>query len=335
MRESINKLQNANNFKDIFIDSISEDDAKKLYRNYMKVVHPDRGVPTHLSVKLNEYYESWKKNKGKSKHVPSIDIISIWGEKQTFKYLYTDEFELGKTYYGNNYVLYEIPKTDKNTKFVSNFFDGINRIKYPNKDVEETMSKYFITKKNATRIETQSHYYIRLSKTPDVYSLGFVFKQTGKFDVKHTSWVVTRLCSIACVLFYNDITHNGINIHNCLVSLQYHSILLYGGWFYNVPLTKDTTAPKMIGVPSDVYECMPFTVKRDKIATFKTDIASIKQIAKTLNGGTYDGFPQPIINWFMREDYSDAYEMYSSWEDALNAGFGQRKFIHFDFVPKY
>ena len=331
----VSTIHDAKNHLDIFKDSLSEDEAKKLYRDYMKLVHPDRGAPAHLSVKLNDMYEVWKKNKGTSKNISEVEFTCILGQKYRFKYLYSEEFELGNTYYGNNYVLYELPKNLKNKKFIDNFFEGINRIKYPDKNVKDTMSKYFISKDNTMRLESMTHFYIKATKTPDVFSLDFVLRQTGKFDVKHTAWVITRLCSIACVLFYNDLSHNGINLQNCLVSPQYHSILLYGGWFYNVPINSGHTPQKMIGVPSDVYECMPFTVQRDKVASFKTDVASIKNVAKKLNGGTLDGFPQPIVDWFMREDYIDAYEMYSSWEDALNNAFGKRKFIHFDFVPKY
>lgn len=117
----------------------------------------------------------------------------------------------------------------------------------------------------------------------------------------------------------NGLVHNGINIDNCFVSTDFHSILLLGGWWY----TTDEDAA-MIGTSKDIYNIMPPLVKANKISKSITDIESIKAFGRQYISTSA---PQTFKNFLSSGTKENSIEESKKWDKALIDSYGKRKFI--------
>ena len=313
---NLNILAMANNYDTIFQNCNTEEQIKKVYRSYAKLAHPDKGAKPELMVKLNGFQEAALAKLNVKKN----QLIVVDTEK--FKYQYKRNFELGIQYFGNNYVLYEIPK-DK-TKYLENFKANY-KLNYPNQE-NQTVNERFFPK--FTELETEEYLYLKILKTPEVFCLADVLTQEKTIGIKHIAWITTRLCNLLCLLEFNNLTHNGINVNNCLVSIEHHSVVLSGWWYAK----KENE--KMLGAPIDVYNKMSFLTKTNKLANKATDFNSIKELIKVLNGGSMSDLPEPIKDWLQTE-HKTAIELYETWETTLIKSFGARKFIKWNFKPNW
>jgi len=154
---------------------------------------------------------------------------------------------------------------------------------------------------------------------------GFYKNQGKELGDRHCAWVVSRLSNIACFLKYNNLVHNGISMTNCFISPKYHTIMLFGGWWYCVP-----NGEKMIGTQKSVYDVMPVKEKSEKISTYKTDLECVKQIGRQLN----KNLPKPFEMWVNKATSGDAFKEFESWNKALDDSYGERKFIVLDISEK-
>lgn len=335
MQESIVlKILNANTHSELFIGN-TEEQLKKEFKQFALVSHPDRGGNTDLMKKLNELYSDALKSIGVHKikaFENEMEVVSLSGKCKVYKFKEQLDFELGKMLIGENHVTYLVEKQHK--RFYDNAISKIKGIKYPTTELKEINSKFIPTIKD--NFESKDYYVLQISKTKDVHRLGLVKDFIGKFDIKHTAWVTTRLSNILCVLEYNNIVHNGINLDNCFISPEFHSVMLIGGWWYCTNRNE-----KMIGTVSDVLNVMDLDTRTNKISTNKTDLDSIKEIGRKLNGGSMvyidsnkDLLPKAISDWFNKASEISSVDEYEKWEKALTDGFGKRNFIKFDISEK-
>lgn len=162
---------------------------------------------------------------------------------------------------------------------------------------------------------------IVISKTKDVYPLRAVIENVfnGEIPDKHLAWMISRLINICCFLKMNGLVHNGINIDNCFVSTDFHSILLLGGWWYT---TDEDSA--MIGTSKDIYNIMPPLVKANKISKSITDIESIKAFGRQYISTSA---PQAFKNFLSSGTKESSIEESKKWDKALIDSYGKRKFI--------
>jgi len=321
------KFLNSKKYSEVF-NGATEQELKKEFKKLAIIAHPDKGGNTDLMTKLNEFYQLALESIGVVNAISSVKelmLTPLKGKSITYKYRETIDFELGKVLIGRNHITYLVDKAHKD--LYNNAMVRIKSIKYPTKELEEINSKFMPTIRNA--YETNDWYVLELHKTDDVHRLGLLKSFLDKLDIKHTAWVTTRLSNITSILEFNGLVHNGINIDNCFVSPQFHSIILNGGWWY---CTKQ--GEKMIGTVTDVYGIMDVDTKANKISTNKTDLDSIKDIGRKLNGGSIiytesnkDNLPKAIANWFNKASMKSSIDEYNSWEKAMMEGFGQRKFI--------
>ena len=310
-----------------------KDIAKKEHINLLKIFHPDLHKDSEkykeAASKINELYTEAIKLLDNGNWIGDglIKITSSDGEKYSMKYNVQYSFELGKYYIGNRSILYLIDKVHLN--FVDNALDRIKNLKYENNNMKFEFEKYF--PKVSRKFETKDEKVVILIEKPeDAYSLKDILNYYGnKVPSRHVTWILSSLYNIACYLYYNNLSHNGISIDNYYISPSNHSGLLLGGWWYTVPLDG-----KMLGVSNEIYNIMSPDMISNKIGTFLLDLESIRLIGRTLlgdkNGIAIIGdpdIPEPLIDWVRGVTVNNPIEEYKLWEKVIKESYGERKFI--------
>lgn len=306
--------------------------ARSEYKALVKKYHPDvckSPKAKDIFQKITEFYNDALEeiaNKTWSK-TNLIKINKKSGKGVEITFLTTFNFELGVCYVCNNHIVYVFDSDKK--KYRDNMVDILKTLKYRDREMEEEFSRYF--PKIVDTYETaEGKYCVVLTKTPDVFPLKSLHEfYKGKIPDRHVAWIMSRLSNISCFLKYNGIIHNGISIENCYISPEHHAMMLYGGWWYAV---KEKT--NMIGTTKEIYDLMPVSAKSSKIASYITDLESIKYIGRSLLGDSNcrtlaakATIPKSILEFLIKGSGDDAYKEFKDWDAALDKGYGIRKFI--------
>lgn len=225
----IDKILNPNTkVGDIFPNDVTQ--AKNIYRDLCKKYHPDTFVDDRANdiiSALTKLYNNAIKaiEAGTWEKSNFIAIKTTKGTTLNINYLYHRVFELGEYYVCNQYIIYIFDFNKK--KYYNNYIKQINKISYKDKKMEKYFKNLFpqvISEYNTL----DNKHIIVISKTEDVYPLRAVIENVfnGEIPDKHLAWMISRLINICCFLKMNGLVHNGINIDNCFVSTDFHSILL-------------------------------------------------------------------------------------------------------------
>ena len=325
----IDAIRKAECCEDIFEND--KDKIRALYRELAKKYHPDvcKSLSSEIDfAKINELYKEAldKVEKGIWFEKDVLLLESIKGQKYKLKYLKKHSFELGFFYIGRQHLIYVLD--NKNKKYLDNALNVLKNLKYANADMEKEFKRYFPQVVDNFKLNTGEYCLVLKKEETDFLLSDFVdfyISQNKELDPKHCAWVISRLSNIACFLKYNGIVHNGISLTNCFISPKYHTIMLFGGWWYCVP-----EGDKLIGTQKSVYDVMPIKEKSEKISTYQTDLECIKQIGRQLN----KSLPKPFENWVNKAASKDAFQEFDSWNKVLDASFGERKFIVLEVSEK-
>lgn len=319
----------AKKYSDLF--SSDEHEAKKQFREYCKLYHPDVNNSDEASKAFSIISELYS-GAGKTVVHGTVEEIFVFKNKKTGK-----GFEISNPIIFNNgiaIVYHTLTKVvmvyDKTyKKFYEQYIENVNNLKYVNSDMEKEFKRYF--PKIITHFETEDGTYcILLDKTSEVLSLGKIVRayeaKNEKFPERQAAWILNRLYNIACYLnFYNKVS-NGFSLDNLWVSPEMHTILMFSGWEYTTGLDES-----MIGCPKDVYRILPIKVKDSKRSQTVTDLESIKSIGRLLFKGHKD---LEYINNFLNSGTSD--DIFKEWDlyrEAIKKQFGKRTFIVWENVP--
>lgn len=315
---------------DLFPNNI--DSVKTKYKELVKEWHPDVNKnPKAVDVfqKITELYNKALEllERGTWEKTNYVLISKDNGKKIALNYDTVFDFELGTCYVTKTKIVYILGKNKK--KYFDNAVNRINSLKYADKKMEEKL-KRCMPKIYQTFQTNGDEYVIVIEKTEDVYPLKSVFEYFGnKIADRHVAWIISRVCNITCFLKYNGIVHNGINMNNCFISPEHHSILLLGGWWYT---TKEKD--KMIGTTKDIFSIMPVTAKGNKLSSYLTDLESVKLLGRQLLGEANcrklaldTSLPKPFVNFLVSGSGDNAYKEYAKWDKALTDSYGKRKFI--------
>ncbi len=312
------------------------DIAKKEHIDFLKIFHPDlhKNSKKYADVtsKINELYSEAIKliENGEWIEDKMIRVNSSDGQKYSMKYNVDYSFELGKYYIGNKSILYLIDKT--HLDFIDNALNKIKNLKYENDNMKSEFEKYF--PKILRKFDTLNKKIgILIEKTEDVYSLKDILNYyKGKVHPRHVVWILSSIYNIACYLYYNNLSHNGITIDNYYISPSYHRGLLLGGWWYATAIDE-----KMIGVSPDIYNIMSPDMKSSKKGTYILDLESIRLIGRTLLGDkngislTKDSdIPKALVDWVRGVPMNNPMEEYNIWDNVIKQSYGERKFIEMD-----
>lgn len=317
----VNKILNATYYGEIFPRDKGRIAIR--YKNLCKEVHPD--VCAHPDAasafaRLTELYNEALDalDKGIWEKPNYLELKTTAGKTLQISYQYRCIFELGEYYVCKRNIIY-LFDFSKN-KYYNNYMKKIKNFNFVNADMEK-MFKPLLPKVVSEYDTEDGKHVIVLSKTEDVYPLRCVIENFYKGNVPdtHLAWMMSRLMNLCCYLKFNKTVLNGINIDNLFVSLEYHTILLLGGWWY---ATEEGEA--MIGTTRDIFSIMPPKVKADKVSSSITDVESVKAFGRKYLAGSA---PQAFKDFVNSGTKTDSMKEMEKWDEALIASFGKRRFI--------
>jgi hypothetical protein len=304
------------------------------FRNLAKQWHPDVNTDKRAAEvlkKIKDLYDSGidMMKAGNWTKPNYVQFRTTDGKRIGITYQKVTSFELGTAYICNQGVIYLVKKAHK--RFLDNFVKRIGELKFANDAMKSEFSR--CVPAIAHQFETEDHFAIRVSKTADVFSLRDVHMfYKGNLPDRHMTWILRRLYNLACFLGYNKLAHYGLTLDNVYISPQYHTALLFGGWWYATPYGES-----LLGAHQDVVNLMSPAAKKEKIATHITDLESIRQIGRELVGDKYGSvlaknttIPKPIIDWLLGASVKTPLEEYKLWDQTIDHGYGKRQFVEMD-----
>ena len=325
------EILKARKYSDLF--DKDEAKAKKQYREYCKLYHPDSNNSEEAAKIFDIINKLYNKTYIKANgHEVTEEII-------TFKNKVTGKgFQLTNPVTFNNglaivyhtatkiAILYD--KTYE--KLYKNYIKQVESLKYADTNMEKEFKRYF--PKILTHFETEDNKYcILLDKTKEVLNLGIIVREYSKkgekFPERQAAWILNRLYNIACYMSFNKKVFNGFTLDNLWVSPEMHTILPLTGFEY----TTDK-GDAMMGCPRDVYKILPIKIKDTKRSDIVTDLESIKNIGRLLYK---DNKELKAIHKFLNEgvNSSEPLEEWDLYGKAINEEFGKRTFVTWENVP--
>lgn len=264
---------------------------------------------------------------------PSELEFFVDGKTYRLSYKKMQPFELGNMYISSTKVCYVVKP-----EFEDLFRNGvkmIQSIKYPDARMENEFRKY-IPNVVKVAIGTNIGHVLVLDKTTDMVLLDDLvnYLPDGKIPPRHVMWMISSLSNQLCFFEMNNIAHLGITPQTVFVSPQYHSCILYGGWWYSRPINE-----KMIALPAQLTKILPSSIFSDKLAKSQYDRHLVKALGlyglgdKSLTGSSLlknSVVPKPILDWLRAIPTKSSITEYSSWDIALTNGFGKRTFVVLD-----
>ncbi len=308
---------------------------KKEFRKLSFVWHPDKHVAENNPVfeevfkHIKLLYEDAKRKYGVSKPKEDYFVFdTLAGKTFKLKFQKLNAFELGTVYFANEFVLYEVDKSNRD--LVDNAVRNINSFVFRDKKMEVEMNKYIPAK--AEVFETEKSIIVLFKKPKDVFSLRDVFSYFGgKVDAKHVAWILSSLYNTACFFEVNKLTHNNLSLDTCFISPSNHYAMILGGWWYSSPCKE-----RLVALPSDSVGVAPVDMLSNKQANFGLDLELIKYIGRTLLGDSIGSrlsddkeIPKALISWLRMSPLSNsAIKEYEVWQKkVLKESFGERHFI--------
>lgn len=308
-----------------------EMELKVLY----SIWHPDRNPGTdNIFAHIQSLAKEAEKRINDNLWLGPAEIEFV-ADGKTFRLSYKKmrPFELGNMYISSTKVCYVVKP-----EFEDLFRNGVKMlqsIKYPDKKLETEFKKY-IPSIVKVAVGTNIGHVLVLDKTPDMVLLEDLmdFLPENKIPPRHVMWMISSLSNLLCFLEINQIAQLGITPQTVFVSPQYHSCMIYGGWWYSRPINE-----KMIALPAQLVKILPSSVFSDKLAKSQYDRHLVKALGlyglgdKSLTGSTLlkDSIvPKPILDWLRAIPTKSSITEYSSWDKALTAGFGKRTFVLLD-----
>ena len=317
---SSNEIMKAKCAGDIFTNDKAI--LRKEYRMYAKKFHPDVYGSNQIMQKIAELY---------NQALRDIEA-NRWSETNTIYFRHIDtnknyrlrfwkeyKFYFGKCYVSPTIVAYFFETKYK--KYYDNYLKMYKVIRYK----DDKMKDYFsITMPNVIEFgKSNIGYFIILRKEFDVVPLKEVLNlYGGTIDCCHAAWITTRLNNLLCLFTINRIVHNDITIDNLFINPQNHVVYIYGGWWYSVEVNT-----KLLGMSTDIFNIIPYNIKKTKVADFSIDIGSVKRICRIICNKQI-GFKIPIKDWYSCGFNNDAFGNLRKWDTAIENAYGKRRFVN-------
>ena len=328
--DNSNKILSLTKCGDLFTNN--KDIAKKEYRELCWTWFPDnlsndkKSLGEEVSKKINQLYEEAKKcfatNKWEISNVLFFNDID--NKKYSITYLKDISNEMGITYIGETSLTYVIEKSKE--KYYNAYIENINNLKFADDNMKIEFQR-LLPKIYKNTKDDRGNYCIVLQKTSDVFCLRDILNYyNNKIPHNHVAWIISRLMNLLCFLEFNHLSHNGITIDNCYISPKYHTIMIYGGWWYAKEI-----GTKMLGTTKEIYDVMPLLNKNTKISNISTDIESVKLIGRILLGNKSvvsldNEIPKAFRDWLSNGSKKSAFIEFDMWTKALFNSYGKRSF---------
>jgi len=314
---------------DLFTNN--SDTMKKEYRLLVKMWHPDvnKDVSANLVMRhITELYEQGDTLIKKHEWEISNQVIFLTDDNKniTINFQVEKSFELGKYFVCSDKVVYVIDMNQKS--YVDNATNIINSFEFADDKMESEMQKFLPKITNYHITKDNKYILVEIAKTSDMLPLSEILTHyMGNIPHSHVAWIISRLNNILCYLQWSGMALNGISLDTCFISPMYHTVVVYGGWWYAKPLGE-----KLSSVSLDVYTAMPFSAKSKKISCMLTDIECVKSLGKLLLGcksgyGIEKEAPIPFAKYLSKTNSKTNFENYDEWTKVLMDSYGERKFV--------
>jgi len=300
------------------------------YRRLAKLWHPDHNpAPEAAAVfaRVTELHEAVRRPSrdpsGKEERFRTRD-----GRTFRFAWLTRHDSDAGHVLVGQRHIVHVVkPEAEDFARDAAAL-----ALPFANGAMRAEMER--VLPRRSALLETDDGTVFVHTKSPDQVLLADLLK-LGPVDPRHAAWMVTRLMSIACWLHWAGLMHGAIGSDCLLVSPRHHSVALTGPMLC---ATRFARPPRTL--PERTLAELPRLLAPGAVADAGVDPALIRLTMREALGdpaGTRlaadPDFPKPFAAWLLMPAADGAQADFHAWEQARDASFGPRRFIHWDFDP--
>ena len=236
------------------------------------------------------------------------------------------KFELGTEFVGESRILYSMD--DGNADMIEN---AVRMLKLshqnlgPNDKLKRINDKLIPGIADCTA--SAKHPTLLIGKKVEEIPLKAVFDTRGAIPEVHIMWMIGRMMHLLCYLEWAGIVHGNITPASFYVNLEYHSLHLYGGWWYSaLKGEKFKALPartlRYVSAPYKAETRLDWELARQTVVELLGHRSPVElKMRKDLNPGIVNFLVSP---WSAKS----ATDLYGQWEHVRDS-FGPRKFVKF------
>lgn len=241
-------------------------------------------------------------------------------------------FEIGKSYYGRSVLTYVVRKPDAD--LAKNALRKIEGFKFPDTKIRAEMERYLPKVVSKFTSAEDGAEIIVLRKSKDVFALDDVLNFFGgKIEPRHVAWIMNSIYNSLCYFEISGIAHNGIGTDTVFVSPEFHTSMIYGGWWYS-----SYFGDKLVALPPLSHKFAPPQDIRSKISGPRIDLTLARVLGRKLLGDITgvtlhkSGVPAPMAQFLRQPAGKSARADYAAWGKALADSFGKRRFVKMEIT---
>lgn len=311
--------------------------AKAVFRHLAGRWHPDRCAdPRAVEVfqHLRELHKAAevRRRSGLWRTPGRLELRALDGRSYRLRYLRRHGFELGELYVCRRSLAFVIDKAQED--LFANAERRLARFPFAGPEMREEAERYLPRPRRT--LETAEARILLLDKPEELVLLKDLMAHLGgRLEGRHAAWVISSLLSLACYLDYAGLVHGAIAADSVFVSPKGHWAALLGGWWYAVP-----NGARFLALPqrsSDLIDARSLALRT---AEHRADLILIRALGREILGDpagarlTAEGrVPPAIANWLRMPSSGSAIDDYRSWQEALSAGYGARRFVELAVTP--
>lgn len=168
-------------------------------------------------------------------------------------------------------------------------------------------------------------------RPPGEVLLADLIEVSGYLPAAHAAWLCSGLMNIACYLDWSGIIHGAIGLDNVLVNPEKHSVRLVGGWGFSC-----LSGERPVMLPNRSLDICPAMVLKDYIPDNSLDLNLIRRTVNEAMGDPRgmslrkNGVPEAVASFLTTGPDGSAATDYGNWMQALEEGWGKRRFVKFN-----
>lgn len=341
IKEIYEKLLNAKRPIDFFEKVSTEEELKKIYREYAKVLHPDTVSESEQYISSEAFSILGKLYKLGISELEQgiyekIDPIKLYKNmdplfditvKGNTYYFYENVFEgeVAYIYKGicNDDIVYlKIAIDEVDNELIDNEYKVLSTIRHQSLPFVE--HKIVINNENA----------IIMREVKGITMLDLLDEYKSGAPAEHVMWMLERILSVVGYLHSNCVVHGNIKPENIIINKEVHNVSLVG---FSFCIKDANTLDAKYKIVNDYYTAPE--VSKDARVLPSSDIYSIGKIAIKLLGGSVitNGIPlsvDPRVRTFIKnmvtDDLSkrpnDAWKLWSEVSKLRTEVFGTERF---------
>ena len=330
---------------DFFGKIETAEDLKKLYRQYAKLLHPDRVQNPDKYIAgeafsiLHALYETGVKELGQGiydvydpvqlyNHKNPIFDINVKGEKYSF---YENMFEgevayLFKGTSSKEVVYLKVAIDAADNDLLNTEYEVLSNLRH--QSLPYVLQKIIVN--DASAILMREIKGVTMPELMEQYTRGV--------PPEHVMWMLERLLSVVGYLHSNCVVHGNIKPENIIINKENHNVTLLG---FSFCIPEANTPDAKYKIVNDDYTAPE--VNKTAMVLPSSDVYSIGKIAITLLGGDASSTGMPIsidarVRAFIRKMIDqnpkqrpqDAWKLWSELIQLRTEVFGTKRFQKLD-----